>query len=210
MKQIIEHDTEDSFIIPLFSRFVEWGNKHLTVSRLFSQNNKRVFVKLEVVMIVITLICLGILFTVQFYPYWLCIIIFILLIQRILEFFIVYSRNFIFNRGRIFSNVHFDNPQKRGEWLITMFGLNVVQIVLIFAIWFQIISRFNSEAFSKPLFILDSLYFSVVTFVTVGYGDIFPISSFAKIIVISQIALTFYIIVIVINGLISMHFKNNK
>ena len=156
-------------------------------------------------MIVITFVCFGLLLTIQYVPYWLAIIVCVLLIQRVLEFMIVYSRNFIFNRGRIFSIFH--NHQKRGEWLIVMFALNVVQLIFIFAIWYQMISIANPEAFSHPLRVLDSLYFSFVTYITVGYGDIYPVSSLAKIGTIAQMSLFFYTLVIVINGLISIHFN---
>ncbi|MEK7583145.1 MAG: ion channel [Patescibacteria group bacterium] len=156
-------------------------------------------------MIVITFVCFGLLLTIQYIPYWLGVIICILLVQRVLEFMIVYSRNFIFNRGRIFSLFH--DPQKRGEWLIVMFALNVMQLVLIFALWYQMISIANPESFSHPLHILDSLYFSFATYITVGYGDIYPVSSLARITTIMQMSLFFYTIVIVINGLISIHFN---
>jgi hypothetical protein len=42
---------------------------------------------------------------------------------------------------------------------------------------------------STPRTFLDYLYFSVVTFATVGYGDIVPIGSLSKLIVISEILL---------------------
>jgi hypothetical protein len=91
-----------------------------------------------------------------------------------------------------------------------MFSLNVFQLLLIFAVWYQMISLVNPNAFSHPLHILDSLYFSFVTFVTVGYGDIFPISILAKIVTMGQMILTFYTLVIVVNGLISLHFNKHS
>jgi hypothetical protein len=86
----------------------------------------------------------------------------------------------------------------------------VIQIIFIFAIWYQLISFLNPEAFSQQLFALNSLYYSFITFVTVGYGDIFAKSSLAQLVVISQMAFTFYTLVIVVNGLISVHFKNTN
>lgn len=201
-------DFEPSFIIPLFSNFLEWGNKNLTLSKWFFVKNKHIFVKLELMMIAISLICVWLLFYIRYLPHWLGIIISILLIQRVLEFFIVYSRNFIFNRGRVF--LHFNDNQKSGQWLITMFGLNVIQILFVFAIWFQMISILNPAAFSQELFALNSLYYSFTTFLTVGYGDIYAKSSFAQMAVIGQMAFAFYTIVIVVNGLISVHFNNKN
>ncbi|MBU1683515.1 potassium channel family protein [Patescibacteria group bacterium] len=156
-------------------------------------------------MLVLTAICIALLITIHQLPYWLAFVIAILLIQRVLEFVIVYSRNFILNRGRIFSEFH--DMEKRGQWLILMFSLNIIQIILIFAIWYRLISFLDPSAFSSSLNILDSFYFSIVTFLTVGYGDITPLTALPKVLVITQAILTFYTIVIVINGLISIHFR---
>jgi len=156
-------------------------------------------------MIITTIICIGLLITIHQLPYIAALIISILLIQRLIEFLIVYSRNFILNRGRIFSEFH--DIQKRGQWLILMFSLNIIQIILIFAIWYRLISFLDPNAFSITLNILDSFYFSVVTFLTVGYGDIAPLAALPKVLVIIQNILTFYTLVIVINGLVTIHFK---
>ena len=207
MKENNINDSENSFIMPIVSGFIEWGNKNLTLSHWFFKNSKRVFIKLEIMMISITFICIGLLFYIRYLPEWVGIIISILLVQRVLEFLIVYSRNFIFNRGRIF--LDFNDHQKSSEWLITMFGLNITQVLIVFAIWFQMISYINPMAFSQKLFALNSLYYSYATFVTVGYGDIYAVSSMAQIVVISLMALTFYTLVIVVNGLISVHFSKN-
>ena len=155
-------------------------------------------------MIIITFICLGLLLSIHLFPSWLALVIAILLIQRVIEFVIVYSRNFIHNKGRIFT--HFENVTQRGEWLIIMFTLSITQIVIIFAIWYRLISLANPAAFTQSLGILDSLYFSTITFLTVGFGDITPLTALPKLLVIFQGILLFYTFVIVINGLISIHF----
>ena len=209
MKGGINHNSEHGFITSWFSQFIEWGNRHFTLAQwLFKKADKQIFAKLEAMMIIVTFLCLGLLFTIHIFAYWIGFLICVLLIQRLFEFFIVYSRNFIFNRGRIFSLFH--SPQQRGEWLILMFGLSLAQLILIFAIWYQMISLINPGAFSTPLNIIDSLYFSFITFVTVGYGDIHPVSTFAKIVNITQMGLIFYTLVIVVNGLISLHFSRQS
>lgn len=199
--------SDHSFIMPIISNFVEWGNNNLTLSHWFFKKSERIFVKLEIMMIIITAICIGLMFYITYLPNWVGILISILLIQRVVEFLIVYSRNFIFNRGKVF--LHFNDRQKSGEWLIIMFGFNIMQLLFVFAIWFKMISHINPYAFSQPLHALNSLYFSYLTFATVGYGDIYPISHIAQIAVMGLMALTFYTVVVVVNGLISVHFNKN-
>ena len=117
---------------------------------------------------------------------------------------IVYARNFIYNKGRIFA--HFENPTRCSEWLIIMFTLNIIQIVVIFAVWYRFISLADPAAFGQAMGVLDSVYFSAITFLTIGFGDITPQSDITKLLVLFQGGITFYTIVIVVNGLISIHF----
>jgi len=196
---------QKSIIVSFFSRIIEFGNDWLTLSQIFFRSSRNVFRNLEIMMLAITVICVGILFYIHQFPYWVGLAVSILLIQRVIEFLVVYSRNFIFHRGRIFS--HYEDPSERSQWLILMFILNIIQLILIFAIWYRFITFVDPSTFSQTLSVVDSLYFSIVTFLTVGYGDIIPLTGLAKGLVIFQGILTFYTLVIVINGLISIHFR---
>ena len=205
MEQKHEHHERTSYLTYAFSRFVKWGNNWLTLSHWLFKEGAHIFRKIEIMMLIITAICIGLLFSIHILPHWLGLTISIILVQRIVEFAIVYARNFIHNKGRIFT--HFENPTRRGEWLLLMFMFNITQIVFIFALWYRFISLNNPNAFSVPLGILDSLYFSAVTFLTIGFGDIVPLGTMPKLLVLFQGMLTFYILVVVINGLISIHFN---
>ena len=194
-----------SLLIDSYSDFIDFANKHFTLSKYIIKDDRDIFYRIEKMMLWIIAFSIVVLLTLHLMPRWLSITIAILLVQRVIEFVVVYSRNFIFNRGRIFT--HFRDPQRQGQWLIMMFTLNIVQVVIIFSIWYRLIGLINPEAFIGDLSILNSVYFSVITFLTVGYGDIIPLSTLAKTLVLFQSALTFYTLVIVVNGLISIHFR---
>jgi len=89
-----------------------------------------------------------------------------------------------------------------------MFSISVLQIVMVFASWTRLISFVDPNAFTRPLSGLDSVYFSAVTFLTIGYGDIAPLHTDAKLLILAQGAITYFVLVVVINGLISTHFGN--
>lgn len=197
-----------SFLVKAFSGIIEFGNRYFTLGGVIFRKDKRnIFVKIEMMMVVMVLVCFGILLFIERFPFWLGCAVSIALIQRLAEYLIVYSRNFVLNRGRIFS--HADKLQ-RGQWLILMFFMNLVQINIIFAIWYRFLSLNVDGAFSKTLSVLDSFYFSIVTFFTIGYGDIVPLVPLAKILAVLQGITAFYTFVIIVNGLISIHQSDQK
>lgn len=59
------------------------------------------------------------------------------------------------------------------------------------------VSNFNLIEISKLL--IDSIYFSLTTFTTIGYGDISPISTFSRIVVIFEIVSMMYLLYIGLN-----------
>jgi fatty acid desaturase len=59
-------------------------------------------------------------------------------------------------------------------------------LVVIFAFTFLTISRADPQSFSEPLGRVDSLYFTVSTLATVGFGDITPTSPGARLVVTFQ------------------------
>jgi voltage-gated potassium channel len=66
---------------------------------------------------------------------------------------------------------------------IEALALSLPLFLLIFAATFVVLSASDPGAFSEPLTKLDSLYFVVTVFATVGFGDITPVSDPARVLV---------------------------
>lgn len=60
--------------------------------------------------------------------------------------------------------------------------------LLLFATAYHLLERAEPNSFTEPLSRTDSLYFTLTTFATVGYGDITALSQAARIIVMVQMA----------------------
>jgi hypothetical protein len=69
------------------------------------------------------------------------------------------------------------------------FAVTVSLFLLLFASAYFAMSRASPATFSHPLTRTDSLYFTVTTFSTVGYGDITPTSQTARLVVTAQMIL---------------------
>lgn len=98
--------------------------------------------------------------------------------------------------SRIFSNI----PGFRKNFVHLV--LNMAEIVLGYALLYDHLSLIGVNGISShnPL---DILYFSTVTFATVGYGDIGALNSLARIIVASQISVSVLFIVIICSSFVS-------
>jgi hypothetical protein len=71
-----------------------------------------------------------------------------------------------------------------------------------FALTYLSMSRGNGQTFSQPLDHISALYFTVVTFATVGFGDIVPKTDTARLVVVAQIFLDLILIGVVVRLLI--------
>lgn len=62
----------------------------------------------------------------------------------------------------------------------------VLMFLFLYAFLYTAMSTTDPRAFSEPLSRLDALYFTTVTFATVGFGDITPVSQLARAVVTVQ------------------------
>ncbi|MFN5324576.1 MAG: potassium channel family protein [Bacteroidota bacterium] len=94
----------------------------------------------------------------------------------------------------VFASDLFDRPRSYRRSMLLMF-LDYAQIVFSYAYLYTLGNHLN-----KPLeHWFDSIYFSVVTSGTVGYGDYHPVTSFGKFLASSQIIIFFIIVMFLLN-----------
>jgi hypothetical protein len=86
------------------------------------------------------------------------------------------------------------------EGLITTFPL----VVLLFATTYFVMDQYQAHSFTQQLTRVDSLYFTVTTFATVGYGDITPVTESARLTVMVQM-----VVDLVLIGLVARAFVNS-
>ncbi len=83
-------------------------------------------------------------------------------------------------------------------------------LVLAFAASYYAMSVINPSSFTQQLSILDSIYFSVITIATVGYGDMAPVAGYARILTIVEVLLGLLYILFVVGIFLSVYIKHQN
>ena len=129
----------------------------------------------------------------------------ILIIFSITKIYFLVSHTFKKLDALIKSNHSFNH-------MLLLLGAIITLIITSFAIDYLCVSEIYLDAFSgiqsnQPILsrFTNLLYFSIVTFTTVGYGDITPTNPVSKIISVFEMMSAFVVIVFII----SKYFRNN-
>ena len=100
--------------------------------------------------------------------------------------------------------------------VLTLFAVLIVLIVFSFTTDYHALYILNSENFKEStslngsffLQFFEFIYFSLITFSSVGYGDIVPISIAGKTLVMMEIFLSFLVLVFGIANINRIHVDN--
>ncbi|MEA5471759.1 potassium channel family protein [Spirulina sp. 06S082] len=103
----------------------------------------------------------------------------------------------------IFNEYQFIPSLHRFSFVLFLLGLGFLTIIFGFANLYTDLLRQNPDNFSGLQAGFLSIYFSIVTFSTVGYGDIHPTSILARCAVICEIFIAMFFSLIVISTTLS-------
>jgi hypothetical protein len=100
--------------------------------------------------------------------------------------------------------------------VLTLFGVLVLLIVLSFSFDYHAIYATDVDSFKTSLTgnnsffrqFFEFLYFSLITFSSVGFGDVVPISVSGKIIVMLEVLLSFFVLIFGIANINRIHVDN--
>jgi hypothetical protein len=82
-------------------------------------------------------------------------------------------------------------------------------MLFAFANFYQLLSVWSPKSFNDPMNILNSLYFSIITSATIGYGDIVPKGFLPRLIVSSEVLLSLGYVVLILS-IIPSYFKEKN
>jgi hypothetical protein len=91
-------------------------------------------------------------------------------------------------------------PRMRAvEGLLTI----VLPFVLLFATTYFLMDEYRTQTFSQQMTRVDSLYFTITTLATVGFGDITPVTQGARVTVTVQMVLDLALIGLIVRAFVS-------
>lgn len=100
--------------------------------------------------------------------------------------------------------------------ILTLFGVLIVLIILSFSADYLALYVLNPENFKSATSLGDSffsqffefIYFSLITFSSVGFGDIVPLTMSGKLLVMMEVFLSFLVLVFGIANINRIHVNN--
>lgn len=82
-------------------------------------------------------------------------------------------------------------------------GTSFPMVVVLFATTYFVTADRDPSTFSEPITRIDSLYFTMTVFATVGFGDIVPVSEGARVLVTVQMVVDLILIGLVARAFVS-------
>lgn len=143
-----------------------------------------------------------------------------------MSIFLVASINLFFNKKVFFIVVIFLiitllNTVRIVKWLVDCNNKNfyfislylIESFFIIIVLYANIYKNFDSLFSKEKLSIVDAIYYSITTFTTTGYGDIYPIHDITKIIVNSEMIIGYFfsaiVVAIIVSKFLDINSKHN-
>lgn len=94
----------------------------------------------------------------------------------------------------IFASDLFSKPRSYKRSILLLF-LNYLEIVFAFAVLYSC-GNYLNKPFDNWF---DAIYFSIITYSSIGYGDFFPVTTFGKVLISAQALLFLFFVVLFLN-----------
>lgn len=120
--------------------------------------------------------------------------------------FVIYNHEINFNDYLLGK---FENQTRN----LSKYMTSLICLLIGFASIYYNLYKINSYNFichNNHLGIVDSIYFSIVTFATVGYGEIIPNSNLTKILVSTEIFVSIFVLIIIVSSYINKEIVQSK
>ena len=98
---------------------------------------------------------------------------------------------------------HVIRSEHPGARAVEAIAFTLPVYILLFATTYYLMERANATTFAQPLSRIDSMYFSVAVFTTVGFGDIAAKTQAARVVVTFQMILNLVIVGVVLRLLVN-------
>lgn len=85
-----------------------------------------------------------------------------------------------------------------GVQAVATLAVSVPLFMVLFAAAYFAMSEADAGRFSEPLTRFDALYFSITTFSTVGFGDIYAVTGSARAVVTTEMVLTMVLVGVIV------------
>jgi len=89
------------------------------------------------------------------------------------------------------------------SFVVAFLASTFLAFVVAFSSLYWTLSLQDPQSFSEPISRVDSVYFTLTTLSTTGFGDIHPVSGTAKVFVCLQIVSGFLLVTIVLTTIVS-------
>jgi len=191
--------SETSLILSLFYRFFDAvvRGTMLSVFRLCRLSRGNLLIRHLEVYLVGTTLMIVLLISLSLVFHWVGWVMVIVGGLRILQIVSLNVMSLLFGPRLLSPEV----PEKdRIRWRFVAILFSIFDILLIFAFYFHFFNRLYAVLNIGPRSFLDHFYYSMMTLMTVGFGDIVPVSPLGKFLTVLETFMGVFLFLFLVNA----------